>query len=185
MADKTYKDFATADYDPAKILLQADPVTGALTKLLNSSFNLIKSATVTLTDAEIKALPSTAFEILPAPGVNKLLWVLSGILKFSLVSAYTNRHADNAIFLTYDEWFAEASALTTLPNGTADDFSSLIPAAFVESRVAWDSYLRSGIDSQPSSDCVNRNIKLFCDNAGSGDFTGGNAANTLKVTIYY
>ena len=31
----------------------------------------------------------------------------------------------------------------------------------------------------------NKGLQLAADNSGAGNFTGGNAANTLKVRIYY
>jgi len=135
----------------------------------------VLSATVTLTDAQIKALPTTPIEIVAAPGANKITLISSIILHLDWTADYTNIAGINVVGALSGtnngymggllESAGDVSGL--LANGQ-DSFAFLFPVS--------NSYIDNGL--------INDAFYLKSLN-NSGNYTGGNAANTLKVTVYY
>lgn len=150
----------------------------------------ILSATVELTDAQIKALPTTGVELVPAQGVNKMLVVLFGTLRWNCTGAYTNVNADNSCGIAYgnsgtNDWIDYACAPTTIREGTGIRTSLLNPALSPHPTAGQPDIVFTYYNNFPEADFNNTNMVVYADNFGSGDLTGGNAANTLKVTVYY
>jgi hypothetical protein len=146
---------------------------------------LLLSKTVTLTDAQIKALPTTKFEIIPAPGENKIIVPVSAIFILdTLAGAYTS-DADSAWNLRWGTDSETASQIMPInailnqqnigfgqwgipyaDNGTGNFGNVVINIAF-------------------SNSLINKSIVITDGWMGVADYTGGNAANTLKVIVYY
>lgn len=153
----------------------------------------ILKATKTLTNAEIKALPSTPITLIAAPTAGSRIKVIG--LSYSVVftaAAYTNVNATYAALFTYYLGDPTQWAVTGVVNDSVGSFTRL--TTFLSAANAtWDvaPYLDApgnqwtqpiGIGHGSTNGVA---LALAIDNNGSGALTGGNAANSLLVTIYY
>lgn len=174
----------------------SDPDTGGAG--LGPDEVALKFVTVTLTDAQIKALPTTSVEIVPAPGSGKRLLYFNGI----------------AILDTTAGVYGNVGQTATSPNGNAAVIKMVTPnGAHLSVFGVWGWLLEEatighidlpayvdGIDSVMNNPNVNDSwsdyatayddqpIHLASYNGAQtplGDYTNGNAANTLKVTVFY
>ncbi len=170
-------------------------------------FGWVCRKTVTLTDAQIKALPSTAVELLPAPGAGKANLPLDGFMVVNTsAGAYTNVSyltdgGITAMYFTSSAYGLPAvDPLTTGLNGFTK--SIRLAAANVRTYLAGDTEVTLGIAQAgtPKSGTSGANagvmdentaLTVLIDNYDSdysvdrGNFTGGNAANTLKIVMFY
>lgn len=144
-----------------------------------ASAGLIEQVTVTLTNAQIKALPTTAVEILAAPAAGTTVVAIAARYYFNWTADYTNidglasiRIADTSDSQIYFDLLVE-SALTQVSDLLAQGESTVVSLTPTEVTMM----LKTEVDGQ--------GIILRADNNVSGDFTGGNAANTLKLTVFY
>ena len=164
------------------------------------NMGLLQQTTVTLTNAQIKALPTTSIEIVPSPGTGKILQVISGT--FSKAGDFSAGNPD---------WALSYTNVTQVTNGNAwagityeDDL--LVPASsYLIDDTASDNVYRNfwgGNNNFPQLVPFSYTVQGFAtgmpDRRGShnkalhmsvvnpaGNFTGGDPANTLKVTVYY
>lgn len=164
--------------------------------LTNPSLPLLRRATVTLTDAQIKALPTTPIQILEAQGVNKaILPVLCAFAGNGIGgNPYTNINADAYMALrnesdadVFDLIINDSSIpLTHVEDllggvGQPDKFAATVtpfaPGFFQGWGVIPTVHPRSTVENQA--------YKLALDNMGSGDLTGGDAEATLIISLAY
>lgn len=149
-----------------------------------SETTVIGIKTVTLTDAQIKALPTTAIELVPAPGAGKVIYSLLGIWNKVGDATYGNISADAEISIVYD---GNGDALLGAKQSNSEIGNILGAAAnisFFSPKVTTDGASIFPVAGQTTANVVNKSLKLFAYNT-DGDFSGGDAANTLKVTVYY
>lgn len=185
----------------AKVGVDSSAVTSSLdyrvTQLENQGGgSLLLSNTVTLNNSQILTLPTTPFVIVPAPGAGKANLIINALVISNLTIPYTNIDTDgnyigidygNDIFeptsLVVNDVGSGSSDLSALLDGTGAIFQ-LYPIHPPTPLLTWTNrpVALGAIDN--ITNIVNAPLYLFCYN-GSGDFTGGNIANTLKVTIFY
>lgn len=161
-----------------------------------SAITILKSI-VTLTDAQIKALPTTPVTIIPAQGASTVIEPLQYIVQSKCAAgAYTNVNAAAFGGMSYGPASGTASGYiandpTTTPVlsfltqmlGTTPKQMILLPY-MTQVDPASDEWGVFG-DIPPSGPIANLPVQLVMNNQGSGNFTGGNAANTWVVTAFY
>lgn len=149
----------------------------------------ISTVVVTLTDAQVKALPTTAVQILAAPGVGLLTVPLHVTLRLTWVADYTNiaatalllvENGTNASTCNLDESVGGSVSLL-LASGEAS--TAWLPAQATAPAAAGNFVL--GEAGMLDGDVWNKAVSVRATNAASGDFTGGNAGNALKITLAY
>jgi len=137
----------------------------------------IRQATVVLTDAQIKALPTTPVELVAAPGPGKVLIQVGAIaILDSVANAYTNLAGRIQVGNDNGGAFTAGWNVSGFLNDGVQMRSSSGPfGAFTDGSSLYQPYL---------SEVEDTNLALHAV-AASGAFTGGNAANTLRLTVWY
>lgn len=150
----------------------------------------VQTATVTLTDAEIKTLPTTPVEIVPAQGTDTMISFLKGIVVIdNTAGAYTNVHTESAtrgtgLFNLGEPPIAfQESARVDAAWALVDGSEIVVAEAPMESHPLPSGDLSGNSDY--TSSVENQPLVFKWQNGALGDFTGGNAANTLTVTLVY
>ena len=146
----------------------------------------------TLTDEEIKALPSTAIAIVPAQGAGTVIQPLSaGYILNTSAGAYV-ASADASWTLV---WIPAAGqsryASTTQPiqsplqSATESYGGWATPSIGVINGGNFDGLIQNDQGSNPLAEYANLPLGIKDDYMGVADYTGGNAANSLKVIVLY
>jgi hypothetical protein len=151
----------------------------------------IHTATVTLTDAQIKALPTTGVIVVPAPGIGKLVFAEAyvGGGNFHLLlhqvsgGGYTNLDAGIKWSFYVPGGTADAGYNGTNPSEQISDFLTYQDDVFWP--FAHPGEVNEGGDFNSVSQFENQPVMFQLHNGFAGNLTGGNSANTLKVTVYY
>jgi hypothetical protein len=145
---------------------------------------LVHQATVLLTDAQIKALPTTAVEIVAAPGANLLIVPPAALGSAGFISLSLDWSSD------YTNVNAAAKIRVILGGGHHVDYAE-------DSFFRWGQdviYLletlgggsvAGGYGPNNPSNIVNQPVYFDVTNASDGNFTGGDASNTLRVSVSY
>jgi hypothetical protein len=180
---------------------EADPTTGDVQVA-------IYQRKVILTDAEIKGLPTTPVEIVPAPGAGKVLNVLQvSLLINNVAGQYTITNTDDgfiALFYStgsgWDEVASERLMDSVSLMNTLTLLTTFLTTPMNNRMVVLGPYRNNAYGnpfggtgdgaflSQPTTlnilAGVNKGLYLIAENADE-NYGGGNAANTLSVTIMY
>jgi hypothetical protein len=152
----------------------------------SGSAGVVTLYTRTLTDAEIKALPSTPIAIAAAPGAGIARMPIYATLNLDWTANYTNIHGasqlimrslgdSNPLLAYLDE--TDQSGVTGLLAPGQDTLALMQPPGLALSTFILAQY---GIDP---NGILNTAINFTAVNS-AGDFTGGNAANTLRINLY-
>lgn len=150
--------------------------------------SVVLSATVTLTDAQIKALPTTAIEVVAAPGAGKMNYLLSSIWSHDWTADYTNIAAGASMYVSSGNADVSVMLDNTLGINVTDllaNGADAIAFAGAKDRQADVDGVPYAVVATTATNYANQALTLVAANGVSGDFTGGNAANTLKVTVLY
>lgn len=168
-----------------------DPETGE-ESVGGASVQAVYSRTTTLTDAQFKALPTTPTEVVPAPGAGKMIrWVTAHIDFDATAGAYTFP-VGALLQLCYDQGLGnplEASgwvSLSALSTGAVTAVSQFPPSTGASFGYDWDNtqfYFVSGWSQGTAY--ADKALLVGDIYAGVADYTGGSAANTVKVTVIY
>ena len=133
------------------------------------------SETVEITDAQFKNLDSVGITLIDATGVGKAIMVTSW--------AISKKFAAGA----YGGTGAGANGLQMYIEGTGDTISREIVIVASSGTDEFYGGINTGPAGEPynwfNSVVENKAVELWSNL--SNDMTGGNAANTLKVTVYY
>ena len=156
-----------------------------------SGLALTRLASVTIAHAAILTLPTTPVQLVAAPGAGFLIWPQYTMLSSHIVSNYTKfggsdvrfnvGWSDGAGGVTPIAYCADASAKLLAP--TATKTVAYIPPPTNISEI--DALFANGLSYNATTLMQNKALLFNADNHSGGDFTGGNAANTLSIPLHY
>lgn len=162
-------------------------------RTINSSASAdIQKLVVPLTDADIKASPSGAFELVPAQGAGTILTLHRATLKLTVNVAYTN--IDFYCWAGLQVGPMNVSNYLTDETGPAPTQFSLYFGTPLFSLIEFlplsipdiASYWGMGVNAWGDYTTVeNQPLTLNVDNNGAGNLTGGDASNEGELTLYY
>lgn len=144
------------------------------------------SATVTLTDEQIKALPTTPIQLVAAPGAGKFILPISCVAVLNLQPAGQYTDADNASWtiITQAQDYVSAVANSNIALiGIGDIVVFSFP--FLNTGAGTFAGITHTAPEYSSADIENEALYIADVWNGVTNYTGGNASNTLKVTMYY
>lgn len=169
-------------------------VTAGFGSVSGGSSTAPLKATVTLTDTQIKALPSTAVNLIAAPGAGKIIVPVSATVVTDFSSGnYTNvSTGDGWMFISHNTnhiwaYFAVNDTMVGIDDldawaTTAKLYTELVPWQRTDNVNAW--YMLGKWYVQDAN-LVNAPLTIKADNQGTGNFTGGHANNIMRFVIYY
>jgi hypothetical protein len=142
--------------------------------------SLLHQATVTLTDAQIKALPTTGeVQIVAAPAAGLMIYPAAVVVRCdTLLDGYSN--IDN--FAEF--YIGVGTARTLFPILGGSEIGDLL-GAFDDVFAPFVMATQPDIGMHAVADYTAHALKLIVTNNAAGNFTGGNAANTLRVSVTY
>jgi hypothetical protein len=185
-------------YGPARPT-ESGSVSDTSGNLFASGVNLVQRSTLTLTDTQIKALPTTPVQLVATPGAGLWIKPMAVTYQTHIVGAYTNLNATYVDFhQTLDTYYVsygpvdDSTTTPTLTNVTAllTTVADLVQEigqpnlAAVGASATTQGYVQQ-VSQAGTGQLGNKPLMMNIDNNGSGNLTGGNASNTLKVKIYY
>lgn len=160
------------------------------------SLAYIQHARVTLTDAQIKALPTTPITLIAAPASGKRIHLVSASIRTDTAAgAYTNINTTySAIAMYYlgdfSVWVSMGIVNDNVPTPDITRLTDMIGVAQLASAnvTAYNDTPGNGWVlpvniTSTTSDA--KALAIAADNNGSGAFTGGNAANSMTVDVLY
>ena len=123
-------------------------------------------AVLVLTNSQLLTLQTTPVEIIPAPGVGKLIVPSTVTVSWNYVAPYTNTTASSL----NTEW-TPIEYNTKMSNSVYGFFNSLSGSLI-------------GSGSYVSLNVTNTGL-FIAGNALNGNLTGGDPSNTMTVKVYY
>lgn len=134
--------------------------------------NLINKTSVTLNDIQIKALPTSGFELIGPQGTGKRIYLIALDFVLNLTAGiYTG--VDVGAILS-----AQLGGVTITPTLDATNLLGTTVGILQATLFPTGSQLQTDI-----STFKNAALRLYTDNAA--DFTDGNATNSMTITSFY
>lgn len=165
------------------IYLTAKPYT-----IQGSARGFIHQYVATLNNTQIKALPTTAISLVSAPGANKVIIpVNAGIITNFSAGAYVAAAGSSWLLQWAGGVYASspqniqstlqaaATSLVTLPG---------LPYQYDAANFGAGTVIGNG-QIGVASTVTNKDLQIKDDWNGVSDYTGGNAANTMNVSLVY
>jgi hypothetical protein len=146
----------------------------------------IQVATVIVTDAQIKALPTTPIVLIPDPGVGKIILVLFAFLHWSPSDyvPYTNIDPTAQIFSgVLMPVFSEVDEGAVSGMLATSGLGNAVMVAEQTLTVAPGRLTRPNFDWGDGD--IDGPFQLTAQNGSAGPFTGGDPTNVLSITVFY
>ena len=165
-------------------------LVGSILLMLILSFACVaqvQKAIVTLTDSQIKALPTTPVELIASPGANKFILPISATVYFHWTANYTNIDSNAALNISHANGYSLLTAL--FENDGSSSISNLLNddddyMAIFTQKAETTSGRNIAYYIWPGG-LVNKNLTIGLYNGFSGTLTGGDANNSITVTVLY
>ena len=173
-------DIATTDAD-GELAWEA-PAGGA---------GILQQATIELTDAQIKVLPTTPVELVEAQGADKIILpVYANLVADFRNGAYTNIGSSfTELFLSYQ--LGNFALILTTDDATGSFFTTLLTTTNIvrigfviqaaNYREDWGQVIS---ENRLTPDDANKALSIEV-SSDAGNLTGGHTANTLRVSVAY
>jgi hypothetical protein len=148
----------------------------------------LQSHIAVLDDVAIKALPTQAVVLVPAPGPGRLISFVRGTLLADFRANYGNIAPTSQMGIRYGSTTAKSPevALGFSENVPARKLSALLSIGKKYASWSPPSFVAPfNIGPLDGSSVADKSLELYVDNAGLGNFTGGNAGNTLNVVLQF
>lgn len=142
-------------------------------------------ATVTLTNDQIKALPTTPFELVAAPGAGKVLAFFGAVVVFDCTAGvYTNDNGyDARLYIVGYQLVSNSVFIPEINDSSNVRYVQISPVSVPDGN---DPPLFNVNTVYNLIAMENAPLQLGCLNFDPAqNFTGGNAANTCSVTTFY
>jgi hypothetical protein len=146
-----------------------------------------------LTDAEIKALQTTSIQLVPAQGAGKALFFKGAIFRKKFTAGSYGTFTDgDVLYIRYADPASrqlDAGFVQDNANGVSalEDFFWTTGEKYfdpIKQNLQGTNKLQQPSVIADAMEFENKALELKAIIA-NGDLTGGNAANTLEVTVYY
>lgn len=139
----------------------------------------VKKATVTLTDAQIKAWPTTPVLVVPAQGAGTVIFPHSMTWDITSTGAYTNLSADRVVDIRL------GTALVNRIEGSGDKSNIGNVLTSGDDEFWFKEPLVGDLSQAATGEFENLGCYVYLGNSSSGNLTGGAAGNELVITINY
>ena len=147
--------------------------------LVSQQSSIIRQAVVILNDEEIKALPTTAIEVVPAPGANKVIIPIAWMLDCDTTEEAYTLNSSNTLGIGPGSNTGD-HASDNIYTSVDPDYVLTLGAHFI-GPLGFPS--RSGVGPAAELSAA-ENAGLYLKQNGT-DNTDGDPANTLTVTVWY
>lgn len=141
--------------------------------------SILYTKTVTLTDAQIKTLPTSFVTIVPGQPGKVISFVSGSIYLNATVQDYTNVDATACFFIQYGDFENDCSSLVPFDGNSL--FANVTPLTKVTSNGDYPNFSES--KSLVAGNIENEDLKICASNLSN--FTLGDSANTMKVSVNY
>lgn len=148
----------------------------------------LHQASVTLSDDQIRHLPSTAVDVVAAPGADRVIVPVSAFLVLDTTAGpYSSDPGASWLFQYEGGGYATSIAPIAGVINTQRVSQYLFPTAPYQSEAVFfgsNSVIGNGLIGYPSSS-INLKLQIKDDWNGVADYAGGHPANTLKISVVY